>query len=73
VGSWPGSREAEKLNQKKILPNTKSEDRVRGRLLGCEASPNVTVQRIRQSAAILASHAAKARRRVRCTKSCGAD
>ena len=53
------------------ISNTKIENE--GRLLGCEASPNVTAQRIRQGAAILASHAAKARRRVRCTKSYGAD
>ena len=48
------------------ISNTKIQSE--GRLLGCEASPNVTTQRIRQGAAILAFHAAKARRRVRCTK-----
>lgn len=45
--------------EKNIPKHKERENRVRGRLLGCEASPNVTVQRIRQSAAILASHAAK--------------
>ena len=72
-GELAEKQRGRKAEPEKNIPNTKREDRVRGRLLGCEASPNVTVQCIRQSAAILASHAAKARRRVRCTKSCGAD